>query len=62
MFTEEEVAKAKKEWDNTLLGVVLGVSPSLKAVQDYVDVNLEGACANCTSSAIKYFYDQVRLW
>ena len=42
MFTYEDVAKAKKEWDNTLLGIVLGASPSLKAIQYYVDVTWKG--------------------
>ena len=42
VFTDEDVAEAKKEWDNTLLGVVLRASPSLKAIQDYVDVTWKG--------------------
>ena len=42
LFTDEDVAEAKKEWDNTLLGVVLGASPSLKFVRDYVDVCWKG--------------------
>ena len=38
MFTDEDVVEAKKECNNTLLGVILGASQSLKVIQDYVDV------------------------
>ena len=36
IFTSEDIAASKKEWENAMVGTILGASPLLRTVQDFV--------------------------